>query len=377
MAESFENMAQRAVHYFIVTMPSFNAVNSKLATEKEQENAYNFIKGIYIKLFENPELLNLKIIPDDCFESIWTEQKEKPGLTNKIRTYIKHINAFIEILYNIVCLGQADDVQIILDKNTYEVKASMLKKLSNFGITAQKNEDNYNFAFPADTVKGLKLLASVSTEYSHKSANKIHDRAYYNYLLFSLGVFNPELPYTAEIFTNIIKHKEPFDKLMNYYINNNYIRVDHKEGKINWDIVSVDYVRFYGEPTGRIDYAWKTGYLSGISIMYNESYADFMKIGLHIPFFRELLDSYNQMNDTLKEWLPIFCKCSGCRYCVQTDKTRIKPLRFVKAGKYNLCPLFTGGFTFAHLDDNTWMIERIIMLMEFIDELFKDRRVVV
>jgi len=60
IGKSFDNLPQRSVYYFLATYPSFYPVKAIDATEEEQENAYLFIKNIYVKLYENPSLLGFK-----------------------------------------------------------------------------------------------------------------------------------------------------------------------------------------------------------------------------------------------------------------------------------------------------------------------------
>lgn len=373
---TFENLAQRGIHYFVATMPLFCAVNSQSASENEQENAYNLIKEIYNKLYYNPELLGMKIHPDDCFEFWWTKRTEKPGLSDKIRNYIKNINLIIESIYTIVSSCESDGTQITLAKSNFEIKPAMLKKLANLGLTAEKDDVNYYITFPKDTVKGLKLLAEISAEHSQKSATAIHNKTTSPFLLFSRGVFNPESPYLAEIFRGLYENKESFDKLLDYLSNNNFIRVDNKEYKTghHCETISLDYVKFYGKPDGRIGDSWKTKNFSGVNFSYDENNQDCTRIGVHIPYFREVLENSEKMSPTLKTFISKWNKCSGCRYCVQMDKSKTKPLRFVKVDDINVCSVFAGGCTFNQFYDGTWMVDSIIELLNLVDELFADRR---
>lgn len=58
--KSFDNLAQRSLYYFLSTYPTFVSVRSGIATVEEQETAYNFIKGIYEKTYNDPALLKIK-----------------------------------------------------------------------------------------------------------------------------------------------------------------------------------------------------------------------------------------------------------------------------------------------------------------------------
>jgi len=376
MPKTFENLAQRCVDYFLATMPQFKAVKSETANEKEQEKAYNFIKGIYESLNKNPQLLGLKNQADDCYPNWWTQKKEKPGLPAKIRSNIKSVSLFIESLYEIVHNGKADGDKITIAVNDCNVKPAVIKKFSGFGVENEKDSENYFFTFPKGALKGLKLLAKISMDYPQKSSLKIHDKILDKYFLFSRGIFDPRTPYMTEIFRSIFDNREAYDKLINYFENNNFIRLDNKEysGSMKCDKVSFDYIKFYGKPEGKIGNCWKTRNFSGIEIAYDEMTQSQTRIGIHLPFFAEILENADKMSESLKKYVSEQNKCGGCRYCVQMDKTKTKPLRLVKVGENNICTVFTFGYQYNHFYEGMWLPDSVIELMDFIDKLFADRK---
>jgi len=306
MPKTFKNLAQRSINYFLVTMPRFTAVKSESADKKEQENAYDFIKGIYEKLFDNPEHLGLKIPEDDCYPDWWTPKKEKPGLPEKIRANIKNVNLFIETIFNIVHTGKKDDSteasgeKTSVSKENCILKPAMLKYLAVFGIGHEKVNENFIFTFPKGTLKGLKLLADISMEYSKSSSTEIHKKTITPFFLFLHGVFNPETPYTTEIFRGIFENKEAYDKLINYFEKNNFIRLDNKEhsGGMKCDKISFDFIKFFGKPEGKIGSCWKTRNFSGIEIAYDELTQSQTRIGIHLPFFKEILENADKMSES-------------------------------------------------------------------------------
>jgi len=57
------------------------------------------------------------------------------------------------------------------------------------------------------------------------------------------------------------------------------------------------------------------------------------------------------------------------------DKTKTKPLGFVKVGENNICPVFTFGYQYNHFYEGLWLPDAVSELMDFIDKLFADRRI--
>jgi len=375
MNKAFDSLAQRGTHYFLATMPTFHPIVSQSATAKEQEAAYNFIKDIYEKLYADPSLLGLKTPLDDCYPEWWTPKKEKPGLPENIRSPIKSINLLMEALYHIVYFGKQKGDTFALAKEAYEIKPAMLKKIPNFDIDAANVGESYAFTFPKGVAQGLKLLGQISTGNAERANPAIHSRPMAAFTLFAHGVFDPQAPYTAEVFRRIVQNDAAFDKVIDYFARPGFTRLDHKEYRtgIKGDAFSLDYVKQYGKPEGVVGAAWKTRNFSGIEFTYNELTQSSMTIGLHIPFFSEVMAKSDQMSDSLRDFVANFNKCSGCRYCVQLDKTKTKPIRVVKVGNSNLCTVFVFGFTFNNLGDNMWFADGIIELMEFVDKVLMGR----
>jgi hypothetical protein len=368
--KTFDNLAQRAIHYFLATTPSFTAVKSDRATKKQQESAYDFIKGIYTKLFDNPEITGMKIQPDDCL-SEWWNNKEKPQLKGKIRNYIKNINIMLETIYKIVYTGNSDGDKLTVRRDDFEIKPAMIRKLANFGITADKNEEFYCFDFPKGTVKGLKLLALISTQYSDRGFDPIHNRSMAEFTLFSRGVFDPESPYTAEVYRNMFGFEKPFNKMIDYFEKKGFHRLDNREykGGFHGDVISLDYLKFYGKPEGHVDGAWKIRNMSGVSMEYHEASRTFMTVGVRIPFYREVLEHEDKMSDSLKQFITCTNKCGHCGYCA-----RGKVPKFARVNDVDLCTMFTFGYCFADFNDDNWLCDNVIELLELVDELFADTR---
>ncbi|MCL1823836.1 MAG: hypothetical protein FWG44_06500 [Oscillospiraceae bacterium] len=377
--ENFDSLQQRCMFYFVKTMPPFKAVKSQNATAKEQESAYLFIKSIYETLYENPALFfGNKLTPDDSYQYWWSKKSEKQGLSAKIRGTIKNINRFIETVYIIINSGNANGDKIIIENAYNDFKPGVLKKLAVFGITSKKNKDSYSFSFPENTVKGLKLLALISTENSLKSPHVIHKNTVTPFLLFSLGVFDSKVSYTAEIFRGLFKDKEIFNSIIDYFDNNGFLRLDNKDyrASIGGNNISLDYIKFYGKPEGSIGDSWKTKNFSGIKFSYDELNKDCTIVGLHIPYFREVLKNIDKMSPELRTFIAKWNKCFGCRFCVHMEKSKTKPLSFTAVNGNNICGLFTSGYTFNHFNGGEWMsAEDVIAFMDFIDELFKNKLV--
>jgi hypothetical protein len=361
----FDNLAQRSIYYFLATIPAFKGINSTEASESEQKNAYDFIMGIYERLYAEPGLLGLKLEADDSFDD-WEQQNIKPTLTPKIRGTIKKIDEFIYTIYKIVSIGHGEEDTLIVSNNDLPLKPSVLKLLSKFGVQTRLTETSYIFTFPSDTIKGLKLLAKVSAENTRMtkgSEPKFH-------LLFSRGVFDVQASYTREVFGNMFEDRTAFDKLLDFLEEAGYTRIDNKE---YGNGISLDYIKNYGNPEEELKWAWAERTRGGIELLYEEVRRKQPLLSLRVPYFGELLKNANKMNDKVKNFVTTTSKkCDGCRYCVQTDKTGKRPFVFVKVDEYNICPLFC-GFQYRWRTINEETVDNIIEMLKFVDESFAEK----
>ena len=363
--KDFDDLAQRSVYYFLATYPSFYPVVSSKVSESEQREAYEFIKGIYTKLYDDPAILGFKFLPDDSFEDK-EQQKDKPKLVTTIRKPIKKIEEFIGLLHEISLKGTVDGNTLTVNKSDSGIKPSGIRQLAVFGVQTEKLEDNYRFSFPVG-VNGLKLLAEISVTNAKPQKYSIQKL----YLLFSRGVFDIEAPWSREVFGNMLSDRRPFNRLIDFLERNGYQRIDNKEYVNN---ISLDYIKNYGDPGDEVKPAWAERTHSGIEVIYEELRKNQFTIALRLPYFKEILQNSDRMNERVKRFiLTTNRKCDGCRYCVQTDKSGKRPLSFFTFENEKLCPLFPGfQYRWKTLDDR--IVDDLIEMLNFIDELFAERR---
>jgi hypothetical protein len=253
-----------------------------------------------------------------------------------------------------------------VNKSDSGIKPSGIRQLAAFGVQAEKLEDSYQVSFPVPA-SGLKLLAEISLSKANPQKWGINRP----YLLFSRGIFDIESPWSREVFGNMLPDRRPFDRLIDFLEQNGYRRIDNKEYLNN---ISLDYIKNYGNPEDEVKSAWGERTHSGIEVIYEELRKNQFVIALRLPYFKEILQNPDRMNERVKNVvLSTTKKCDGCRYCVQTDKTGKRPLACIAVDGQNLCPLFPGfQYRWKTLDDG--IVDDIIRMLNLIDELFAERK---
>lgn len=347
---TYQMLPQRVAAFFLSTMPPFRALPSPEATEAEQRAAYDFIRGIYETLYDDPSLLGLAPLPDDCLGP-WQLQKEKAATVAKIRDMKKKTEAFLSLLHSLALPKEgASSALKPLDR----------KRLSRFGVRAEGT----SVSFPEECARGLGLLARLSEREAPDFPNGKN-----SWLLFSRGVFDAKAPYTRELFRALLPPSDAvaFDLLLDFLEREGYQRVDHRP---DGNPPSLDYVKSYGKADDPLKWAWAEKTHGGIELIYEEIREMPFLLTARLPYFAELLRHADEMNAQTRAFvLSTTKRCDNCRYCVQTDKTGTRPLAFIPVDGVPLCPLFC-GFQYRFRSLTQCRAESLAGLLSFADRLF-------
>jgi hypothetical protein len=158
---------------------------------------------------------------------------------------------------------------------------------------------------------------------------------------------------------------------MNFLIEKKYKRIDGVQTENRMAKVSLNYVKNYGGKDEPLKGGWAERTHGGMEFFYMEIWRNQPLFALRVPYFQELLRHAALMSPQVKTFVQHTAKkCNNCRYCVQTDKTGKKPLKFVSVGECSICPLFCGfQFRWNTFDDET--VDNIIAMLQFIDDIFR------
>jgi hypothetical protein len=166
-------------------------------------------------------------------------------------------------------------------------------------------------------------------------------------------------------------NRSPFDRLIDFLEQNGYHRIDNKEYD---NSISLDKIKSYGDPDDKVKSAWAERTHGGIEVIYEELGRNQFTIALRLPYFKEILQNSDRMNERVKDFVvSTNRKCDGCRFCIQTDKTGKRPLAFLPFEDQKLCPLFPSfQYRWKTLDHKT--VDNFIEMLNFIDDLFAENR---
>lgn len=334
---TYKSLEQRMAKTYTDMLPPFMPDKQAAISIADQEEFYDLMKNLYNLIFAEPLLFVPALHEDDSYPNRFNKSSYgKPDLQVNMTKFTKAVDALLE---NMFLAGQDRNVKLNSRQQTI---------LSRLGISSQ-------FNLPA----GWKWMAA---------------RPEADLYSFSHCFFNRNYSYTSDIYARLFG-AEAFHRLENWMLAQNYERVEASgTAAAGYPVLLLNYANM----------AWsgeqpKGGFLSkvkhtGISVMYDPFVEHPAVYGLCIP---NALSPYLKAFDSMAETLQYFVaahtkKCDGCRYCVQTDKTGLRPLSYIPVTvgqkEYNLCPYFPGySFCWTSIDND--LADRLIEMLSFMDTL--------
>lgn len=352
METVFKNLEQRVVGSYIDTFPAFIPEKCSEVTESEQKQFYNFIKNIYLKIFDNPLLLYTKLNEDDLYTHRFNKAFDnKPKLYGQMQSDTKKMEEFLNVLFEVGISGHIGTDKLIID-NSVKVNKKHLSILEQCGLSSAK--ENHQTAFFYD--HGNEMFRAWKWMATRPGASN---------LSFSRCLFNSEYSYASDVFSRLLGNEKAFYALEKYLMENGYIRIDNRDNQI-----ALDYVKNYDKKDMPVKDSWAERTHGGISLKYYYYVAKPACISLRVPKLKEILNDFDLMEDELKDFVvKRNKKCDDCRYCVQTDKMGKRNLIFTTVSldkKYNLCPLFPGfNYCWDYMDDT--LASNMMRYLEFIN----------
>lgn len=356
IGQNFDNLAQRMVYVYLGTFPSFVPAASAFASQAAQRQMCDFVRGILVKTYDDPSLLNLPAFPDDCYEN-WMCNNQKPELIKAMRKIDKGITGFFLLLEQIGEAGEIEDGTLRIDKNRCRVNATVVQQLRHFGVNGEDGKTTLvlsSEAFPA-IFPAWKLLAKITARQREILPVPYRRDAL---LVFLHGTFDPEQPHASEAFAALSGDRRRFQALEAFFVDAGYRRAGSEVFNPG------------GTPDLQISLCWHKHYTAkdagGIFIWYDFRKKDQLKFDLRASRFRELLQAFAQMDDELKDLVLARTKpCNACDYCTQTNKAKRQLATFTATHRgttYQVCPFFP-SLTWHYLDDAA--VSGMIKLLSF------------
>ena len=333
---TFENLEQRMAQYYIDMFPPFVPDKNASISVPKQEQFYNIMKKLRQLAFNEPLLFVPSLHEDDAYPNRFNKKGYgKPDLQTKMKKFTKVIDSLIQMMF---LLGQGSDVKI---NNRQKII------LSRIGI------DNF-IDLPAAWVWMSIREGTTLTAFSH-------------------CLFDKHYSYASDIYMRLLE-EQSFRKLKNWMVDHGYNQYDIYDVTASDCKLSLTYANpawCDDRPGGGFEYKIKH---TGISIRYDPHIKHPVVLGVCIPkgLMKPLTESFDLMSESLKAFfIKQTTQCWGCRYCVQTDKTGLRPFAYIpieyKQAEYNMCTYFPGySYCWTSIDDD--LADALIEMLSFMDK---------
>ncbi len=315
-----------------------------------QNAVRSLLSTVYSAIAEDPKLLFASLHDPDIYHNRYNKSSEnKPELYGLIKRAAAAIDG---VVANIAEISKASERAegIFTVPKTVKIKQSHIAVFNVVGITIVKTKTGFEID-PGKHTLAFEMLKCIDVDL----------------MQLSYGIFSNQEKSIAAIYRRNLGDPEAFDMLIEYLAENGYYCQTMREDQLN-----LDYAKDYGKKATPLKSAWGERNHGGVSFAYHRDVEPAFICALRIPANKVLLTMADRMPLSLRGFVVRRnTKCSGCRYCVQTDKTGARPLIYIPVEHdgetHNLCPNFPGfAFTFEKLDIET--VTHMIEYLRFIDE---------
>jgi len=331
----FTSLEQRMAQTYIDMFPQFIPDENAPVSISEQKVFYTLIKSLYQLAFNEPLLFVSVLHEDDAYPNRFNKSSYgKPDLQKNMRKFLKEMDTLLQNMYL-----AAKDSDVKFNKKQQNI-------LSKLGINVSSK------------------LPKAWTWMSNRPESDISK--------FSHCFFKKDYPYTSDIYAHLLG-EQAFRKLENWMIGQGFKKFDIYNVTASDCKLSLTYANplWTNEPpNGGFEYKIRH---TGISARYEPLAQDPPVLGLCIPNgLKTFLDVFALMNDKVQDFIVSRTKkCDGCKYCIQTDKTRSRPLAYVKVNyekkEYKLCPYFP-GYSYCWTSINNDLADQLIEMLSFMDK---------
>ncbi|NLT42819.1 MAG: hypothetical protein GXX93_09110 [Anaerolineae bacterium] len=331
MDRSYSSLEQRMVQSYLDTLPPFTPAADGPAPA-EQERFHHLIRSLYELLWAEPQLLVSRLHEDDAHPNRATAASYgKPDLKINMRKALKAVDGLLETMRR---LGQ--------DPDSAKISRRQGAILARLGVD------------PAGP------LPTAWTWMATRPGGTL--------LTFSRCLFQDGYPYAAEVYARLLGETS-FRRLESSLLAQGYTRFECLDGTM-----SLDYANLAWDPEPpRGGSLYKIRH-PGIACSYDPYFAHSARLGLAIPGgMKPFLDQFDPAEESVKDFMWEHTnRCSGCRYCVQTDKTGTRPLAAIpvehRGETRRLCPYYPGfSYRWTALDEG--LVDNLIGMLAFMEEV--------
>ncbi len=318
----FTYLEQRMVKYHSDLLAPYYP--TKEIAEAGQTEYYEFVKGLYHKLFTRPEEFFSKLNTDDAYPNRFNlGSYGKPELKRNMKKIRDKIDELFLLLNTLGATGEATEDGLLIRSDISKKQRAMLDYMD------------------LDITDGIL---------KHRTYPKLHQAVKYlagkenSLWLMQFCWFDSGYPYLEKVHEKFYD-REQYQRLIDWLYEKGY-RSSNSFGAT----LSLDFTKGISQKEMPVGYALHGDkYHYGFTFEYRPESREMQHCELRIIQFAEMLKRLDELSEKTKRLILLRTKiCDGCRYCVQTDKTGKRPLAAIKLSDgTRRCPYYP-GFNYAY-----------------------------
>lgn len=324
--KEYTYLEQRIVKFYSDLLAPYYP--SREIPEVSQSEYYDFVKGLYDKLFRKSEEFFTKLYEDDAHPARFNNKiYGKPELNIHIKKDRAKIEELFQLLLILWSAGEVTEDGLRIEAEISKRQKTMLSYMGfevSDGLLKHRVYTDINPAIKYLTEKEKPLWSLMYCWF---------DSTY------------PYLEKTHEKFYD----REQYHRLTNWLDENGYLTCIASGNEI-----TLDYYKGIGKKDSPVGYAIHGDkFHYGFTFEYRPGSRVMQHCELRIIQFTEMLKHFDILSENTKKLILRRTKpCDGCRYCIQTDKTGKRPLAAIKLiDGTKRCPYYPGfNFTFEILN---------------------------
>ena len=330
---TYANLEQRMAQYYLDLLPPFVADEKADIGIDAQRECYQLMHDLYQLAYHEPLLFVPKLHDDDAYPNRFNKSSYgKPKLIEEMRAFLKAMDALLKKLYQ---MGKGIDAP--LNRRERAI-------LGRLGVDIAALPEGF-----------IRMCTREGASYE----------------AFTHCLFDRDYPYTSDIYARLLG-ESAFRRFEQKLLDAGYLRADiHHATSTDCDLSLNIYNPKWSDELPMGGFLYKIKH-AGISFELDFFARESAVMGLCIPNgLKPYLERFSDMSENLKRFVISRAnRCGGCKYCIQTDKTKKRPLACIEieleGAKHSICPYFPGGsFSWTALDDA--LADDIFEMLMFMD----------
>ncbi|MCL2498276.1 MAG: hypothetical protein FWF06_06675 [Symbiobacteriaceae bacterium] len=337
--EPFPSLAHRYIYSFMIATPE--KANPECGVDEDSQRQFqSFLRSMLEILYSDPALIGMPLLEDKLAGQ--EEKSELQQMRSKIET---KWNQFIDFLVKLGVVGQVEGESLLVSGSAVKIKPR-IGQMEAVGLQVQVQGTDYRITCPDFP---CMFAAYVYHATRQRKPGRVARRS------FAMGYSGWRTETALDCYGSFYPDSSFLKAVEEYCQTNGYTCLNDE-----WDNRTVRWEKDYKQ-SKRIMFSVFSEIWRQYQVMYT----------IRVSDFHAVFAEFESMSDGLREMImEKASKCSGCKYCIQTDKTGSKPLAVSHLQHRGVTKAVCSYYPFWALHEvSSERAEQLIELMQIADRV--------